>query len=195
MVSDKSIAAIAGLGNPGSQYERTRHNAGFRVLDLLVPAMGAGMQQRKFRAVWGMGSHGGAKILLFKPTTYMNRSGDAAVELLNYFGIRPSQMLVIHDDLDLPVGRIRIARGGGSGGHRGVSSLMECLGTRDFPRLRLGIGRPLHGEVVESFVLQGPYPDQVPLFEGMIDRAAEAVRAILDDGLSAAMNEFNKKES
>jgi PTH1 family peptidyl-tRNA hydrolase len=191
---EEAIAAIVGLGNPGRQYELTRHNVGFMVVDRLAAAAGISMQERKFPAAWGSGLVRGSKILLIKPTTYMNRSGEAVGPLLKYFEIPPAGMLVIHDDLDLPCGRLRIVRGGGTGGHRGVTSIKQHTGGADFPRLKLGIGRPQRNEPVEAYVLQTPYFDQEESFSGMIVQALEVVEAVLDTGLEAAMNHFNRRE-
>ncbi len=115
--------------------------------------------------------------------------------MLRYFNIPASQMLVVHDDLDLPCGRIRLARKGGAGGHRGVQSIIQHVGGQDFPRLKLGIGRPLHGEPVEAYVLKSPYPEEAEGFEAMIEQGSKAARAVLAEGLGAAMNRFNKRET
>jgi PTH1 family peptidyl-tRNA hydrolase len=191
---DDTILAVIGLGNPGKEYENTRHNAGFRVLDRLIRHYCIGTQERKFRAGWGAGQAEGRKVLFVKPLTYMNRSGEAVGEILKYFGIVAQQALVIHDDLDLPFARIRIARRGGAGGHKGIQSIIDHLGTTDFPRLKIGIGRPKHNEPIETFVLQPPYPEDRDEFEKMTAQAEEAARAVLATCLSAAMNEFNKRE-
>lgn len=191
---DDTIMAVVGLGNPGKEYENTRHNAGFRIVDLLVRNYFVGMQERKFRASWGSAHVEGRKIVFVKPLTYMNRSGEAVGEILSYFGVEPRHALVIHDDLDLPFARIRIARKGGAGGHRGIQSIIDHLGTTDFPRLKLGIGRPKHGEPVETFVLQPPYSEDREEFEKMIALAEEAAREVLSTCLSAAMNEYNRRE-
>ncbi len=192
---DDPIAVVVGLGNPGRDYERTRHNAGFLVVDRLVSACGIQLQERKFRAGWGTGFIEDRKILVVKPLTFMNLSGEAVGAVLNYFGYASTQVLVVHDDLDLPCGRVRIVRQGGAGGHRGISSIMDHLGTRDFPRVKLGIGRPLHGEPVESYVLQPPYPEDAGLFMQMIDLGVEVVRSVISSGVSAAMNKYNRKET
>lgn len=188
------MLAVIGLGNPGKEYEDTRHNAGFLVLDRLIEHYSIGMQERKFRASWGSGLAEGGKVVFVKPLTFMNRSGEATGEILSYFGISPRQALVIHDDLDLPFSRIRLARGGGAGGHRGIQSIIDHLGTKDFPRLKLGIGRPKYGEPVESFVLQPAYPNDRPEFHAMIRYAEEAARCVLSMCLSAAMNQFNRTD-
>ncbi|MGV8074803.1 MAG: aminoacyl-tRNA hydrolase [Syntrophobacteraceae bacterium] len=192
---DERIAVISGLGNPGKQYDATRHNVGFRVLDGLAGAFCIMLQERKFKAAWGTGIVEGEKVHFIKPLTYMNRSGEAVGEMLRYFNIPASRMLVIHDDLDLVCGRILLARRGGAGGHRGVQSIIDHIGNQDFPRLRLGIGRPVHGEPIESFVLDKPYPDDVKVTEAMINQGIAAAIGVLSSGLSAAMNRFNKYES
>ncbi len=191
---DDDILAVVGLGNPGKEYENTRHNVGFSVADRLIRHYFIGMQERKFRASWGAGQAEGRKILFVKPLTYMNRSGEPVGEILKYFGIAPQQTLVIHDDLDLPFARIRIARRGGAGGHKGIQSIIDHLGTTDFPRLKLGIGRPKHGEPVETYVLQPPYPEEREEFEELSVEAEEAARAVLSTCLSAAMNEFHRRD-
>ncbi len=192
-MEEEAIAVVVGLGNPGRQYEDTRHNAGFHVVDRLASHIGLSFQERKFKASWGTGTYHGRKIYLFKPLTYMNRSGEAVGEMLKYFDIEPEQMLVIHDDLDLPCGRIKIAQRGSAGGHRGVASIIQHTGTQDFPRLKLGIGRPERNEPVEAFVLQLPYPEQMEAYRRMIAESLEAARSVLELGLHMAMNRYNRK--
>lgn len=191
---EPDVIAVVGLGNPGKQYEATRHNVGFRVVDQITRRFGVTLQERGFPASWGTGMIEGRKVLFIKPSTFMNRSGEAVGPLLEYFEASFSQALVIHDDLDLPCGRIRLARGGGSGGHRGVSSIKQHAADQDFPRLKLGIGRPLMGEPIEAYVLESPYPEQEKLFEEMTVRGAEVVQVVLTMGLAAAMNRFNRKD-
>jgi PTH1 family peptidyl-tRNA hydrolase len=191
---EEQILAVIGLGNPGKEYGRTRHNVGFQVVDRLIARHSAGMMERKFQASWGFAVVQGRKVLFAKPLTFMNRSGEAAGEMIKYFGITPDQMLVIHDDLDLPFARIRIAQRGGSGGHKGVQSIIDHAGSADFPRLKMGIGRPKFGEPVETFVLQPPYPEDREEFENMIAQAEKAAGAVLTTCLSEAMNEFNRRD-
>ncbi len=191
---EEQILALIGLGNPGKEYEQTRHNVGFQVLDRLIARYSPGMMGRKFRASWGFAMAEGRKILFAKPLTFMNRSGDAVGEIVKYFGIPPGRMLVIHDDLDLPFGRIRIAQRGGSGGHKGIQSIIDQVGSPDFPRLKIGIGRPKHGEPVETFVLQPPYPEDREVFEKMTAQAEKAACTVLAACMSDAMNEFNRRE-
>lgn len=185
------IGAVAGLGNPGRLYEKTRHNAGYQVLDLLAADCSVFMQERKFKAEWGFGSVEGRKVLFMKPLAFMNKSGGPVGEILAYFGIPESQLLVIHDDLDLSLGRLRLVRRGGAGGHRGVLSLIEHLRGQNFPRLKLGIGRPAHGEPVEEYVLQAPSGEEAKVFQEMIAQGAKVAKAVLVHGLDHAMNAFN----
>jgi len=159
----------------------------------LIAHYSPAMMERKFRASWGFAVAGGRKILFVKPLIYMNRSGEAVGEIIKYFGIVSSRMLVIHDDLDLPFARIRIAQRGGSGGHKGVQSIIDHVGSPNFPRLKLGVGRPKHGEPVETFVLQSPYPEDREEFEKMTAQAEKAAHSIIDTCLSDAMNQFNKR--
>lgn len=194
MEQQANIALVCGLGNPGGEYAKTRHNAGFQVVDRLVEVFHFALQQRKFKASWGAGTIEGRKVLAVKPLTYMNRSGEVVVEMLDYFDISAEQMLVVHDDLDLPCGRIRVAPKGGAGGHRGVASIIQHLGHQDFPRLKLGIGRPQHGEAIESYVLHPPYLEEAAAFAHMVERGFEALQVILSTGLTAAMNQFNRHE-
>jgi PTH1 family peptidyl-tRNA hydrolase len=192
--SEEQILAVIGLGNPGKEYAGSRHNAGFVVLDRLIARYLPSMMERKFRASWGFGMAEGRKVLFAKPLTYMNRSGEAVGELLKYFSIPPGRMLVVHDDLDLPLARIRIAQRGGSGGHRGIQSIMDHVGGSDFARLKIGVGRPKHGEPVEDFVLLPPYAEDRENFQKAIVQAEEAVRAVLSADLAEAMNRFNRRE-
>jgi PTH1 family peptidyl-tRNA hydrolase len=188
------IVAVVGLGNPGKQYETTRHNAGFGVLDRLASILSVKFEERRFPAQWGTCLIHSRKVFLIKPVTYMNRSGEAVSRMLRYFKILPNQMLVVHDDLDLALGRIRLALKGGAAGHRGVESVIECLGDHTFARLKLGIGRPLHSEPVEAYVLRSPYPEHEAAFSEMILRGAEAARMVLLSGMVRAMNVFNRND-
>jgi PTH1 family peptidyl-tRNA hydrolase len=141
-----------------------------------------------------MGHVQGKKALLFKPLTFMNRSGEAVREMLDYFGISAKQMLVIHDDLDLPCDRIKLTRRGGGGGHRGVLSIIDHLKSQDFPRLKMGIGRPLEGEPIEAYVLQKPYSQEAAIFEEMVIRGAQVAQATLFSDLEEVMNRFNRRD-
>jgi len=190
--SETNISAVVGLGNPGKEYEATRHNLGFQVIELLAQYFNSVLQERKFRAMWGGLEIGKRKVYLIKPLAFMNRSGEPVGEFLRYFGIPANRMLVIHDDLDLATGRLKIVRQGGAGGHRGIQSIIQQLHSEEFPRLKLGIGRPARGEGVEGYVLGKPYPEDLPILIQMIDRAVRAVEAVLLSGLDNAMNKFNQ---
>lgn len=185
---------MLGLGNPGPRYEATRHNFGFLVVDAVARSVAATLREGPGPFRFGrvrLGESGG---LLAKPTTYMNRSGIAACALLERFPRIPlSRFLVACDDLDLPLGRIRFRRGGGDGGHNGLRSLIEELGSRDFPRLRLGIGRPDGegtGEVID-WVLEEFRAEEREAVGEMVDRGAEGIRLFAHEGIEAAMNRFN----
>lgn len=189
------INVVVGLGNPGRRYDGTRHNAGFMVVEAIAAHYGVSLQERKFPAQWGEGVVEGRKVLFIKPTTYMNRSGEAVKAMLQYFKLPHSRMLVIHDDLDLPLGRVKIVRKGSAGGHRGVASIIEWVGDSGFPRLKLGIGRPRRGEPVEAFVLSLPQEDELDRFERMVSHGALAARVILEKGVDAAMNLYNQRDA
>lgn len=188
---ERTIFVVVGLGNPGKQYEGTRHNAGFLVVEGLARRFSIALAEKKFKARWGTGEVAGEKTALCQPLAYMNRSGEPLGQFLRYFGVPTERILVVHDDLDLPCGRIRLVRGGGAGGHRGILSLVEHLGHQNFARLKLGIGRPLRGEAVESYVLNDPYPSERAEFQSMIRLGVEVVEGVLEWGMDAAMNRFN----
>jgi PTH1 family peptidyl-tRNA hydrolase len=192
METKGSCFAVVGLGNPGKRYKDTRHNAGFRVIDELSRKLLIPLKEQDYQANWGMELVAGREILLCQPLTFMNLSGRVVGSMLKDFNIPASKILVVHDDLDLPCGRIKLAQRGGAGGHRGVLSIIEHLGHRDFPRLKLGVGRPQQGESVEQFVLQPPYADERAVFEDMVFQGVEAVQAVARDGLAVAMNRFNR---
>ena len=187
--------AVVGLGNPGRRYEHTRHNAGYQVVDLVARKFSVTLNEHRYPAYWGQTSVQGRKLLMVMPTTYMNLSGTVVTRMLRSFRMAPEQMLVVHDDLDMPCGRIKLVQGGGAGGHRGVLSIIEQLGHQRFPRMKLGIGRPQHGEPVEEYVLKPPYPEERTVFAEMIAIGAEAVETVVISGLPTAMNRFNRSQS
>jgi len=183
---------IVGLGNPGEEYEDTRHNLGFRVVDALCRRWGSlRLRETARHSVYARTSRGGATLVLAKPVTYMNRSGLAVAELAEKTGIVPAEILVLYDDNALPAGAIRIRKGGGSGGHKGVSSVIRDLGTEEFPRIRLGIGRTEEDAV--DHVLSPFRKDEIPLVEEAVETAADAVEVLLDEGIEAAMNRYNRR--
>ncbi len=185
------VVLIAGLGNPGSEYEGTRHNAGFDVISLLLDRLpGVFAESHRCESRCFDGRFRGRNLSLLMPQTYMNLSGQAIAGLARKRGISPEEILIISDDLDLPVGRLRIRRGGSSGGHRGIESAIQELGSPAFVRLRIGIGRGRPGGTAD-YVLGKVSGDELPLYRESLSAAADAVTAILTAGLSRAMNQFN----
>ncbi len=189
---------IVGLGNPGSEYAHNRHNVGYWTVNRLARLHGINLKARTLAAL-GEGKVAGNDIVLLKPRTYVNKSGDAVAPAMRKWKIVPDHVLVIYDELDLPAGRIRIRAGGGDGGYKGLKSIIASLGTRDFPRIRVGIGRPHVGgepswepEVVGDYVLSDPGSQQAKTLQDAVTRTAKAVEMVLTDGLEAAMNRYNK---
>ncbi len=185
---------IAGLGNPGEQYRLTRHNMGFLVVDALADESGIAIQKKKFEALLGDGRIAGNRVLLVKPQTFMNLSGHSIRQVTDFYQKTADDLIVVHDDLDLPFGTVRVKVGGGDGGHKGLRSLIEHLGDANFTRVRLGIGKPPFREDVEHYVLQPcPKADLEQLAEA-VRTACDAVREILGPGVQSAMNRFNTRE-
>ena len=184
---------IIGLGNPGKRYEHTRHNVGFMVLEKLASRVEIDLKQKSFNAVWGKGNIHGKNVLLAKPQTFMNLSGTAVRQLQSFFKTDISNLIVIHDDLDLPFGAIRLKEGGGTAGHKGLASIETNLGTSDFIRVRLGIGKPVDKSRIEGYVLE-PFrkEEQEPLPE-VIERAADASAEIVLNGLQQAISKYQTK--
>jgi PTH1 family peptidyl-tRNA hydrolase len=184
---------MAGLGNPGRRYSKTRHNIGFLVLDRFAFRQKSAWHERKGLAAVGSHLVGSTRILLVKPQTHMNRSGEAIREILDASGVPTESLIVVHDDMDLPFETMKLKRGGGSGGHKGIESILCELGSDRFLRVKMGIGRPEAGEQPEDYVL-GPFPDEqgarLPLF---LERGAEALECVLEEGIDRAMNLFNTR--
>lgn len=182
------VRLVVGLGNPGAEYNRTRHNVGFNVVDLLAAEWGLSWQHSKsWHALWAKGE----KAILVKPTSYMNRSGESLSAVANFYKIAPSEILVVLDDLALELGRLRLRTEGGTGGHNGLESIIMHLGTEAIPRLRIGIGAaPSEGAV--DYVLGRFFEEEIPVVEKTIERAADAVKCAIDKGVLSAMNLFNK---
>lgn len=181
---------VVGLGNPGREYARSRHNAGFMVLDRLAEQHAIRFNQRRAHSLVGRGSVDDVEVVLAKPRTFMNLSGRAVQGLLTTLGIKPAQLMVIYDDFDLPLGTLRLRRRGSAGTHNGMRSIVEALGTQDFPRLRIGIGAALEA-TARDYVLSEFDAESWKLFEETRDLAVQAIEAVLLDGLSSAMNRFN----
>ncbi|MFW5771868.1 MAG: aminoacyl-tRNA hydrolase [Phototrophicaceae bacterium] len=182
---------IVGLGNPGRKYENTRHNFGYWVIDELGQRHGISGGKSERKAITAEGVIGGRRVLLAKPQTYMNLSGEAVRALLDFYKIDRERFIVIHDDLDLPLGTLRLRPTGGAGGQRGIRSIIQHLGTQDFNRVRLGIGRPPGRMDPAAYVLQPFFGDDVITARLVTERAANAVEAWLADGMELAMTRFN----
>lgn len=182
---------FVGLGNPGFKYKSMRHNIGFQVVDILSERWRLALTQQSCSARWGRGNYHGNKVLLAQPETYMNLSGRAVFRLLSFFDLSTSELLIIHDDLDLPLGRLKFVEKGGAGGHRGIASIISTLHTMEFLRLKVGIGRPQYGEAVEQYVLSPFYPSERDLVAAMAERAADAIETFLLSGLTQAMSLFH----
>ena len=182
---------LIGLGNPGRQYRDTRHNFGFMLIDRLIVRLDARGMKLQSKAIVTSGLFDGRKLLLAKPQTYMNLSGQSIQGLANFYKLPLEQLLVAHDDLDIPFGQLRIRPGGGPGGQKGVASTIERLGTRDFPRLRLGIGRPPGRMDPADYVLQSFSREEMKSVSDILDRAADAALSFVTEGLDQTMNKFN----
>ena len=193
-----AIELVVGLGNPGAAYAGNRHNVGFWVINRLAKRLGIPVEQHNRTASVGEGTYAGHRLVLAKPRTFMNESGNAIRELLRKYKLPAGQMLLIYDELDLPVGRVRVRESGGSGGQKGMKSILAAAGTQEFPRIRIGIGRPIVGdkpswdpEHVADWVLGNPPAEQRKLLEAAADTAAAAAICCLEEGVTAAMNRFN----
>jgi PTH1 family peptidyl-tRNA hydrolase len=178
---------IAGLGNPGPKYAANRHNVGFRCVERLGSTLGLAFDERQKQARVALGDLPGGRVILAKPQTFMNESGRAVVPLVRFYNVRFEHLLIVYDDLDLPLGTLRLRSGGGSGGHKGMRSIIEHLGTQDFPRLRVGIGRPPGRMDPAAYVLQDFSADEEPLLEETLERALTAIETWLRGGIDAAM--------
>jgi peptidyl-tRNA hydrolase, PTH1 family len=183
---------VVGLGNPGSEYERTRHNVGFRVVDKLASKLGWKWTERRNRAILASGTIGLEKVVLAKPITFVNLSGQAVGELVRWYKIQPEDVLVIYDDLDLPVGKVRLRAKGSAAGHNGLADIIHHLHTNAFPRLRVGIGRPANSHIQGKYYVLGiPAEDERILLEISEDRAVEAIQLAISQGISTTMNVVN----
>lgn len=182
---------VVGLGNPGREYRNTRHNIGFLAIDALAKSMNIVLGKVQNKALVGLGNINGNKVILVKPQTYMNLSGQAVGGLLNFYKISTEHLLVIHDDIDLPFGTIRIRPGGGSAGQRGVKSIIERVGTQEFARIRLGVGRPPGQMDAAAYVLQSFSKEDEEFLVQFLSTAAEAASEFVNNGLNAAMNRYN----
>ncbi len=184
---------VVGLGNPGKEYTLTKHNVGFLVVDELGKRVGIDIQKSKFQSLYGEGFLEGNKILLLKPQTYMNRSGGAVSSDSDFYKIPPENIIVIHDEMDISFGRIMIKPGGGSAGNNGIKSIISSLGSKDFIRVRIGIGKPNAKSDGANHVLSNFSKSESAMVEESIQTAADAVLEIMNNGLEKAMNKYNVK--
>lgn len=188
---DSEKYLIAGLGNPGKKHRKNRHNIGFMAVDRLAEENGIAMSRAQSKAVVGNGRIAGKPVILAKPQTYMNRSGDSIGPLVNYYRIPLQNVLIIYDELDLPFGALRLRQGGGSGGHNGMKSIINHLG-QDFPRMRLGIGRPPGRMEAADFVLTDFRGQEVEVADALLNEATAAVETYLIEGVDLAMTRHNQ---
>jgi len=188
---------IVGLGNPGKTYAHNRHNVGFRCLNYFARLHSIRLDHRQCRAKVGLGEVSGEKLLLAKPRTFVNLSGNSVAGLVHKHDIPLSNLLVIYDDLDLPLGKIRLRQSGSSGGHKGMNSIISALGSEDFPRIRVGIGRPqaeeqsISEDAIVNYVLSDFFPQEEAIIKPVIVKVAEAIDCFLTQGIEAAMSKFN----
>ena len=188
---EKESFLIIGLGNPGREYRNNRHNIGFSLIDRLAVTLNAQKVSMQSKAIVTSALDGVRKVILAKPQTYMNLSGRSVQGLINFYKLPLDRLLIAHDDLDLPYGTIRLRPGGGPGGQKGMASTIDYLGTDQFPRLRLGIGRPPGRMDPAAYVLQDFSREEVKVLPEILDRAAQAVQSYIQEGLDTAMNRFN----
>ncbi len=185
---------IAGLGNPGGKYDNTRHNAGFRVMDILADRMGILVEEKKHKALCGRGVLEGQKVILLKPQTFMNLSGESIRAAADFYKVEPENVLVVYDDISLEPGQLRIRAKGSAGGHNGMKNIIAHLGTQEFPRVKVGIGEKPKGMDLADYVLSCFSKGEQELMDQAFKEAARAVAVILGQGIESAMNEFNTKK-
>ena len=186
---------IVGLGNPGREYEKSRHNCGWRAIDILAQKLGCKVDKAKFQGLYGQTSYNGSKLLLLKPMTYMNLSGRSVLQLSAYFHVPPQRIVVLFDDISLEPGRLRIRSDGSAGGHNGIKSIISELGSQDFPRVKIGVGGKPHPDFdLADWVLSGFTAAEEKLLQPALENAADAALCIIDRGVSEAANRFNGKK-
>ena len=182
---------IVGLGNPGSKYEHTRHNMGFLTVDLLAEKLGVKLNKVKFKSAHNIMNFAGCKCLVMKPQTYMNLSGEAVREAVQFYKIPADHVLVIYDDVSLPVGKLRVRPTGSAGGHNGIKNIIAHLGTQDFPRIKIGTGAPGEGGDMNDWVISVPSQAERKVLVESFEKAIQAAECIIQSGCQKAMNQFN----
>lgn len=182
---------VVGLGNPGKQYENTRHNVGFNVIDILAKEYGISVTKIKHKALIGEGRIGNEKVILVKPQTYMNLSGETLIDIYKYYKVDLSNIVVVYDDIDLDVGKIRIRKKGSGGTHNGMKSITKCLGSNEFPRVRVGVSKPLNGQDLADFVLSRFRKEEALDIQEGLEKAYKAVDSIIRENLDISMNKYN----
>ena len=187
---------IVGLGNPGKEYEKTRHNCGFRAIDILAQKLGCKVDKAKFQGLYGQANYGGRKLLLLKPMTYMNLSGRSVLQLSAYFHVPPQRIIVMFDDISLEPGRLRVRADGSAGGHNGIKSIISEVGSQDFPRVKIGVGCKAHPEQdLADHVLSTFSALEEKALQPALERAADAALSIIDKGVPETANRFNGSKS
>lgn len=185
-------ALLVGLGNPGREHRGNRHNVGFMALDEIARRAGVALSTQRFRGALGSGRFAGRRVVLLQPETYMNVSGESVGPAARFFKVSPEDVVVLHDEVDLPFGRLQVKDGGGHGGHNGLRSVISGLGSNAFCRIRIGIGRPANSRIpTASYVLSNFYPEEERELEEVLWKVADAVEVLLQEGVRAAMNRFN----
>ncbi len=183
---------IVGLGNPGDNYARTRHNVGFRAIDELARKLGIKVDRAKYRGFYGQGTYKGQKLILLKPQTFMNLSGLSVQDAARFYKLPPERIVVLFDDISLDVGRLRIRGDGSAGGHNGIKSMIGCLNSQAFPRVKIGVGAKPHPDYeLADWVLSAFRPEEEKLLQPAIERAAEAALELVENGVYQAANRFN----
>ena len=186
---------IVGLGNPGKEYDKTRHNCGFRAIDILADKLNCKIEKSKFQGLYGQVTRNGTKVFLLKPQTYMNLSGRSILQLSAYYNIPPQRIIVIFDDISLDVGRLRVRSDGSAGGHNGIKSVINELGSQNFPRVKIGVGaKPNQEQDLANWVLSSFSTQEEKALALALENAGDAALCIIENGISAAANQYNKKQ-
>lgn len=192
---DRIMYIVAGLGNPTKEYDKTRHNAGFETIDVLADMLGTTVEEKKFKGLYGRGIIGGEKVILLKPQTFMNLSGESIREASDFYKVEPDHIIIVYDDISLDVGQLRIRTKGSAGGHNGIKNIIAHLGTQEFPRVKVGVGdKPKKMDLADYVLSRFSKEDQAKMEEAYKE-AAKAVEVLITQGADAAMNQFNGQKA